>query len=164
MMTRLASALGILVSSLTFGAPALASPVQVFGGIEGFSGVVGSDAQFVTYFDQGSGPMVICPDAGCGTGIGAANLDDNVLGTARLEFWNTDFGVERTHHVIAFEWADPQDVELGEEFLMGTITFTNGIWFSDPRSASSSVRPRPILPWMRTCWPTRCGSPSPPTR
>ncbi len=114
--------------------PAAATLVDLTGNIIGFSGVVGSSGQFTTYFDQhrGQGPEAICPDAGCGTGIGVANLDFNTLYTPQLEFWNTDFGVERTRNSITLQTTPQVDVVLGQEFLLATITYTNGIWFTDP--------------------------------
>jgi hypothetical protein len=150
-----------------------AAPVQVVASVQGFSGAVRSDSWFTTHFDQhdGRGPLVICPDTGCGTGVGAADIDDVTpeepalgrfdLGTSDLEFWNTDFGVEQTRNRIQFVSAPVTDVGLGEEFLLGWLTFTNGRWFSDPVFAlnfvSSSSGPRSTA----SCGPDPYSSESP---
>lgn len=120
-----------------------AAPVSVQLKFNSFEGVVGSDFQFVTFLDQGSGPQILCPDAGCGTGIGVASVP--LAGSNQVEFWNEDFGVERPHNAIRFVSSGVQHVSLGEEFLLGTISYTNGIWFTDPEFSvtltSSSTDP-----------------------
>jgi PEP-CTERM motif len=109
---------------------ATAAPVTIEMAFTSFSGVVGSDFQFDTFFDQGLGPTVVCPNAGCGSGIG--QLTTPLLGTNQIEFWNTDFGTDRTHNAIHFTSSGSQDVLLGQQFVLGTLTYTNGIWFTDP--------------------------------
>jgi len=136
--------IGSALLSLLLAGAAPAATVQVVANIQSFSGVVGSDAQFSTFFDQhdGRGPLAICPDGGCGTGIGVATIDSTTpedpalgkfdLGTADLEFWNTNFGQSATHNRIRFTAAPAANVALGQDFLMGTLSFTNGTWFTDP--------------------------------
>lgn len=129
----------VAVSALS--ASAEAAPVTVQMSFDSFSGQVGSDGQFVTYLDNGSGPEILCPDAGCDTGIGPASV--SLGGGNQVEFWNSSFGVDATHNFISFVSSGMNEVELGDKFLVGTITYTNGIWFTDPEfavtfSASSS--------------------------
>jgi hypothetical protein len=112
------------------GRTADAAPVTVDMHLNSFTGDVGSDFQFVTYFDQGTGPQVVCPDAGCNPGIGVANVA--LAGGSQIEFWSSTFGVDSTHNFIQFVSSGENDAELGEEFLLGTLTYTNGIWFTDP--------------------------------
>ena len=129
------------VAVFVLSASAEASPVIVRMSVDSFFGQVGSDGQFVTYLDNGSGPEILCPDAGCDTGIGPASVA--LGGGNQVEFWNSSFGVDATHNLISFVPSGVNDVDLGKEFLLGTITYTNGIWFTDPEfgvtfSASST--------------------------
>lgn len=125
-MTR---ALVTLAAVFALASPAAASLVNVTGRITHFSGTVGYDNQFYTYFDTGSGPTLICPDAGCLPGISIANVN---LNTPSVEFWSSLAGTDNTHNELAFASAAAEDVGLGQEFLWGSITYTNGIWFTDP--------------------------------
>src|SRR5262245_37207234 len=107
-----------------------ATPVSVTMSFNSFSGRVGSDFQFVTYLDNGSGSMTLCPDSGCDTGVGTTKVQ--LGGGSQVEFWNSDFGVDATHNFISFVSSGVKDVVLGQEFLLGELTYTNGIWFTDP--------------------------------
>lgn len=133
---------------------AQAAPVSINMEFNSFSGRVGSNYQFTTFFDQGNGPEVVCPTAGCDMGVG--QLDTPLLGTHSFEFWQHDRGfepvplppelAERTHNLIRFDSSGPQDVvALGQSFLWGSLTFSNGIWFSGPTMTvtfrSSSIDP-----------------------
>jgi hypothetical protein len=107
-----------------------------------FSGVVGGGVQFDTFFNQGSGPMLVCPTSGCTTIIGS--LDTPLLGTSQFEFWDVDaFSGEGRHNLIRFDSSGSHDVSRGQSFLMGSLTLSNGIWFTAPdisvtfRSSSS---------------------------
>ncbi len=126
---QLAQALAELAPAILLGValPAHASLVSVTGGFTSFSGTVGSDGQFETVIDNN----VVCPDAGCGTGIGVASLS---FGTPLefVEFYTVDFGTLLESNEVLFTPAPLQDVLPGQEFLLGTLTYTNGIWFSDP--------------------------------
>ena len=123
----------LCVAVFVLSASAEASPVIVRMSVNSFFGQVGSDGQFVTYLDNGSGPEILCPDAGCDTGIGPALV--SLGGGNQVEFWNSSFGVDATHNLISFVPSGVNDVDLGKEFLLGTITYTNGIWFTDPEFA-----------------------------
>jgi hypothetical protein len=130
---------------------AQAALVSVSMELNMFTGNVGSDTQFTTYFALGYGPEVVCPTAGCGTGVGT--LRTPLLGTDYFEFWEHDRGfapvplppdlAERTHNLIRFVSSGEKDVAIGEPFVLGSLTFSNGIWFSAPtmtvtfRSSSS---------------------------
>jgi hypothetical protein len=117
----------LVVMLLACAAPVSAAPVWVTGGFTSFSGVVGSDFQFDTLINGD----VVCPDAGCGIGIGAANV---VFGSpaGQVDFFTTDFGSPAIANQLVFTPAQPQDVVKGQEFLLGTLSYTNGIWFTDP--------------------------------
>jgi hypothetical protein len=91
-----------------------------------FSGAVGSDGQFETFVDGVS----VCPDAGCGTGIGVANIA--LPGGPGVSFYNTSFGVSALENEIYLTSNPDQDVTLGVPFLAGWLSYTNGIWFTDP--------------------------------
>jgi hypothetical protein len=119
--------------------PATAATVQVNVVFSSFTGAVGSSAQFETYIDSGLGPVLVCPDAGCGSGIGTRTAFPLTGGDNAIEFWNTDFGVERTRNFIGFVAAPAQSVVFGQTFLLGTITFSNGTWFTDPEFEISFV-------------------------
>jgi hypothetical protein len=113
-------------------APAQAAPVFITGGFTSFSGVVGSDWQFSTFINGD-----VCPDAGCGTGIGVANLSlgdagSPESGVGKVDFYSASFGAQSTPNQLVFTPAPLQDVARGQEFLLGTISYTNGIWFTDP--------------------------------
>jgi hypothetical protein len=97
----------------------------------GFSGAVGSDTQFTTFFYDGASLLSVCPDAGCGTGIGP--LNKALSGTSYFEFWESDAfgGGAQTRNGIQFVSAE-QDVVKGQSFKLGSITFSNGIWFTAP--------------------------------
>src|SRR5262245_49487741 len=62
----------LCMTAISVSNPAAAVPVSVQMGFTNFTGTVGSDFQFTTYFDHGTGAELICPDAGCGTGIDVA--------------------------------------------------------------------------------------------
>ena len=140
----------VAVSALS--ASAEAAPVTVRMSFDSFSGQVGSDGQLVTYLDNGSGPIILCPATGCGTGIGLASVA--LDGGNQVEFWNSSFGVDATHNFISFVSSGVNEVELGNKFLLGTITYTNGIWFTDPEFAvtfsASSTDPGFVQSWSST--------------
>jgi hypothetical protein len=92
-----------------------------------FSGAVGSDGQFETFINENS----VCPDAGCGTGIGIANVDLHGI-TSDVAFYNTDFGVSSPVNEIILTSNPNQSVTRGVPFLAGWLTYTNGVWFTDP--------------------------------
>jgi hypothetical protein len=120
----------LCVVAVAMSGSAEATPVSVQLAFNSFTGVVGSDGQLVTYLDQGSGPEILCPNAGCGTGIGVKSMQ--LAGSNQVEFWNSSFGVDAAHNAIQFVSSGVQNVSLGQEFLLGTISYTNGIWFTDP--------------------------------
>ena len=117
---------------IAFALPGIAgaAPVSVTMSFDSFSGTVGSSFQFVTYFDSGSGAMILCPDTGCQTGVGTTKFQ--LGGGSQVEFWSSEFGVDATHNVISFASSGVNDAVLGQEFLLGKLTYTNGIWFADP--------------------------------
>lgn len=127
---RIASCGFLCVVSTAFAGMAHAAPVTVQMHLNSFTGNVGSDFQFVTYFNQGMGPETVCPDAGCDSGVGIATIA--LSGLSHIEFWNSDFGDLRTPNVIRFVSSGENDVALNEEFVLGELTFTNGVWFADP--------------------------------
>ena len=47
---------------------------------------------------------------------------------------NVDFN----NNMLQFVTADYSEYDIGEEFLLGTLTFTNGVWFVDPEGAAFS--------------------------
>jgi PEP-CTERM motif len=105
-----------------------ASPVSVFGGFTSFTGEVGG-GQFVTTING----AVICPTAGCSTTTGPAFVDFGVsTPQSSVDFSATQFGTPLTPNALSFTPAAAQDATPGEEFLLGTMSYTNGVWFSDP--------------------------------
>jgi hypothetical protein len=106
---------------------AAASPVAVVGGFTGFSGLVGSSTGFETIIDGVS----VCPPAGCGTGFGSLSYSFGAPLSA-FDFYTALSGVPNTKNELAFTPAPAQDVGVGEEFLLGTFTYSNGIWLTDP--------------------------------
>ena len=102
---------------------AAASFVSVVGGFTSFSGTVGG-GQFVTTINGN----VVCPIAGCGATSGPADvLFASPQGT--VDFSAAQLGTPLTPNAVSFTPAAAQDVVVGQTFLLGTMTFTNGIWF-----------------------------------
>ncbi|MEW6684216.1 MAG: choice-of-anchor K domain-containing protein [Nitrospirota bacterium] len=119
-----------------------AVPVSVIGGFTSFSGVVGAGGSFVTTING----SVVCPESGCDTTFG----DDSFPFTSippftspisTVEFGNSTLSgfsgttpvyTPQTPNLLSFAPAAPQDVIAGQEFLLGTFTYANGIWFTDP--------------------------------
>jgi hypothetical protein len=122
-----ALALSVLAIPLLGSGLARAAEVSISMELLSFTGTVSS---FETYFDQGTGAVQVCPNADpqcLGSGIGS--LTTTLAGTSQIEFWFFD----QTHNAISFSSSGLQTVSsLGEEFLFGSITFTNGTWFTDP--------------------------------
>jgi hypothetical protein len=107
--------------------PTQATPVTVTGGFTSFSGAVGAGGQFETLING----AVVCPNAGCQEIIGDLSL---AFGSpvASVDFRNSTSGSANEPNLVMFTPAAPQDVILGQEFLLGTFTYRNGIWFTDP--------------------------------
>jgi len=112
---------------LILSAPTQATPVTVTGGFTSFSGTVGAGGQFETLLNG----VVVCPDAGCQEAIGNLNL---IFASPvdSVDFRNSSFGSPNEPNLVSFTPAPAQDVSLGQEFLLGTFTYRNGIWFTDP--------------------------------
>lgn len=124
---RSARRAALALIALVIPIPAAASLVSVTAAFTSFTGTVGDDNfQFETYIDG----IRVCPDAGCGSGIGVLHLA--LPGINAVEFQNTDFGVFRTFNEIFFSSAPAQDIVLGQSFLLGWLSYENGIWFTDP--------------------------------
>lgn len=117
----------LVLLALALPLPAAAALVTIAAEFTSFAGVVGSDGQFETYINGD----LVCPDAGCGTGIGSLSYALAVAANG-ISFQNSSFGVLQPVNEIVFTPAAPQNTELGEQFLLGTLSYENGTWFTDP--------------------------------
>jgi hypothetical protein len=139
------TALVCLVSST-----ARADTVNITAGITSFSGIVGSASGYSTYYSLISGTSSVCvpgpipcfsplygfdplcPDAGCGTGFGLAKnvpLNSPNESTSTVVFKAANLTSELTPNALSFQTAGLQnDVDIHDEFELGTLSFTNGIW------------------------------------
>ena len=105
--------------------PAYGAPVTVTGGFTSFSGNVGS-GEFESRINGG----VVCPTAGCGTGVGPASLSFSPS-VSSVDFRDSDNGAPETPNLLSFTPEAIQDVSFGQEFRLGTFTFANGDWFGN---------------------------------
>ncbi len=106
--------------------------VSVTGGFTSFQGVVLGPAAGTQSFINGTS---VCPDAGCGTPAGIANV---AFPTPQqtVDFYNLQFtgGPQNTPNELQFTPAAPQTVHVSgpvTPYLLGTVTFENGIWSGD---------------------------------
>jgi hypothetical protein len=115
-------------------APARADlTVSVTGGFTSFQGVVLGPAAGTQSFINGA---AVCPDTGgCGTPVGVANV---AFPTPQqtVDFYNLQYigGPPNTPNELQFTPAAPQTVHVAgpvTQYLLGTMTFENGIWSGD---------------------------------
>lgn len=131
--------------------PASAAPVSIRGGFFSYSGpvwdktytepvttVVSTSFSLdhrATVAAQLTVPLPGDPGGVYGTaGLGMGELDifrENSNAPARtVEFWQSVNGSPTgAVNAVAFVPGPPVDVQIGQEFLIGTFTFTNGGWF-----------------------------------
>ncbi len=105
--------------------PAHATLITVTGGFTGFSGTAGGGG-----FESTINGQVVCPTAGCDVERGAASVGFGSP-VSSVSFSDTDFGSPETPNFVSFTPAAQQNVVLGQEFLLGTFTYSNGDWFGD---------------------------------
>lgn len=114
-----------------------AALVSVTGGFTRFNGYAsGTAASCETQFQAFvAGALVNAPF--CNAPVGGSVFTSGPASytfpsTLRsFEFYETQFGSDLTHNGFSFVPAGPQSVaNVGDEFLLGTLTFTNGIWFN----------------------------------
>mgnify|MGYP000430353627 CR=1 FL=1 len=119
-----------------------AAPVSVVGGFTSFSGQVGAGIDFVTRINGN----VICPGGDCSVNIGTASVTF-APPVSSVDFRQIAGGTLSTPNLLTFTPAPAQDVGAGQEFLLGTFTYTNGIWFDSPTFGFSltSVSSDPAL-------------------
>lgn len=120
--------IGALVSYL-FWAPVQAAMISVTGGFTNFStGFVFETTSGGTIAQKLNG-QPLCATAGCDvSGPASVTFASPV---SRVEFFNQLFGDPSPNpsNVVEFNAAAPQPVNaIGDTFLIGTLTFANGIW------------------------------------
>ena len=137
----------VLAKSVTFGVclailmvlgvpQASASLVSVTGGFNGYSGLVGGCGQFHTSING----QDVTPTSGCDPSAFTAPLTLSFAATSSVTFFGSQFGTDLTHNMIAFTPAAPQDVAgVGSIFDLGTLSFTNGIWFGTNAAATFHI-------------------------
>jgi hypothetical protein len=108
-----------------------ATPVTVTGGFIGYDGMVFCGELQSEFNGTVSNPTVGCAPVTPGALIHEAHTIISFASTQAVTFLgrDVDSGATFTPNVMAFTPAAPQDVTgVGERFLLGTLTFTNGIW------------------------------------
>lgn len=155
---RAAAALG--VSGLLAATSGFAAQVSVTGGITRYSGptwdhvYTGQFTTTVTTRVQRAGDTAVnvplqsaLPDeftglfSDAGIGLGQVDLTRGGLlpPATSIEFWQSFDDSKGGENGIAFTPAAAAEVSVGQEFLVGTFTFTNGGWFgSIPLSDGST--------------------------
>lgn len=115
--------------SMAWGPALYAATVSVTGGFTTFSGVVGGTNQGITSIMNG---QPLCADSGCAnTDVGHATF--NALGVSSVTFQNFSPSANPLN-LVQFLPAAAQNVSgngPGNQFLLGQLTFTNGIWTGD---------------------------------
>jgi hypothetical protein len=131
---------GAPISALVFLGAVLTVPahadlmVSVTGGFTSFQGVVLGPAAGTQSFINGTS---VCPDTGCGTSAGTANLTfQPPTPKNTVDFYNLQYigGPPNTPNELQFTPAAPQQVHVAgpvTQYLLGTVTFENGIWSGD---------------------------------
>jgi hypothetical protein len=74
------------------------------------------------------------------------------LPKSQIEFWISVLGTDLTHNAISLSSSGTQNVLLGEQFLFGSITFTNGVWFSDPEFTVRFTSSSPVAAFDDQVW------------
>ncbi len=129
---------GVSALCLTSAFSAGAALVSVTGGFTAFNGYAsGTAASCVTQFQAFvAGSLVNAPVCNAGA-VGDGSFisgpaSHNFGSTLRsFEFFEKQFGSDLTHNGFSFTPAAAQPVAIvGDPFLLGTLTFTNGIWFN----------------------------------
>lgn len=141
--TSIRFALSCVAAGLLAGAqPAAAGEVTVTGDFNSYAGpawhkdYVGSwgTSEVRTRIEAGGAVQDLVPTGPLpgdsyglytDSGIGAAQA---VLAAPALEFW-IDFGAKDDVNAISFTPGPAANVNVGDEFLIGTFAFTNGGWF-----------------------------------
>ena len=117
-----------LLSSLVW-APVRAASVSVTGGFTNFStGFVFETTSGGTIAQSLNG-QTLCATAGCDVGGPASVTFASPV--SRIDFFNHLFGQPSPNptNVVEFNAAAPQTVNaIGDTFLIGRLTFANGIW------------------------------------
>jgi hypothetical protein len=133
-MSRLpwAPTIAIVVLAAVATAPAHADLVHVIGGFTSFQGVVVGPAGGTNSIINN---VSVCPDAGCGTPSGVATVNFSTP-QETVDFNSLQFtgGPSNTPNELQFTPAAPQNVVVAgavTQFLLGTMTFENGIWSGD---------------------------------
>jgi hypothetical protein len=127
------STLCLVVAGL-LSAAAMAAPVSVTGGFTSFSGCVGDSSSGIT--QKLNGVSFVPTGAACIGSPGLAIANFPFATTNSVTFTNNGAGgtpgFDNTPNVITFTPAAAQEVSGTDvEFLLGTLTFTNGIWTGD---------------------------------
>ena len=127
------STLCLAVAGLLSAAATMAAPVTVSGGFTSFSGCVGDSHSGIT--QKLNGVPLVATGAPC-SGFGLALADLTFATTNSVTFTNNgvngDPVYDNTPNVITFWPAAAQAVSgTGVEFLLGYLTFANGIWTAD---------------------------------
>lgn len=126
------SMLGLLVVGLLAGPLAGHSEAAtVQGGFTSFSGCVGYNATIRQWLNN---VEFVGTGAACDSFTKSANFE--FATTSSVEFKNSSLSsstgpIYNTPNVISFEANTPTVNNLGDEILLGWMTFTNGIWTGD---------------------------------
>lgn len=129
---------GTVALCLTGAFSAHAALVSVTGGFTRFDGYASGTApscvpQFKAFV---AGALVNAPicnagPVGDGTFISGPASYTFPSMLRSFEFYETQFGSDLTHNGFSFVPFGPTTVaNLGDEFVLGTLTFTNGVWFN----------------------------------
>jgi len=124
MNSKYALAAACLLPALSW--PAFGALVTVTGGITGYSGPVGGCGLYEATFVNGQN---VTPST-CSLPDSTSPLSMSFPSTASVPFYFRFSGTNFTQNSVGFTPAPAQDVQLGSEFLLGTLSYENGNWFT----------------------------------
>jgi hypothetical protein len=130
-LRSLASRLALFLFPAFYPVASSATPVSVTGGFIGYDGMVFCGALQSEINGAVYNPTVGCAPWTPGAAIHEAHTVISFASTQSITFLVRDIasGATSTANVMTFTPAAPQDVtSVGERFLLGTLTFTNGVW------------------------------------
>jgi hypothetical protein len=124
-----ALSLSAAIAAVVSATPAFAGVITISGGFGQYIGPVGYPPGTPEY--NGNGPTLFngiqvdptSPSSRPGVGL---VTHDFAPGTSSVDFFIDNAGA--SHNLLQFTPAAPQDVQVGQEFLIGTFTIQNGNW------------------------------------
>jgi hypothetical protein len=113
-----------------------ATPVTISGGFTGYNGYVGGyNPSLVTYFNGQN----VTASSGCDA-TSSAPYSATFASTQSISFTSTLNGTSLGDNLVQFTPSSPQDVGgLFQQFLLGTITYTNGNWYGSTADFALSL-------------------------